>query len=158
MPNYGDVRLGLPADWSRNQYDQPEWMFLTIGHENGKPDVYLKDDPDAEHQFYWVDPTNRHTNEIAVANSRGYVMVKQGEWEKHEYLWNWDAEGRLVHNGLVLMARPKAKFLEDEARKNRNVARATEHVDTEVADVPDGMVALGDDGQPLKRVSRKRGI
>lgn len=140
MANYGDVALGLPANWNRNTYDnQADWVLYTVGHAEGKADAYLEDEPDKRHQFRWVDP--RDPNEVTKAQMQHYVFVKKGEWVKHEILWGWDAEGFCVFAGQRLMARPEELFVKDNEKRerNQNVIRGT--FDREMENAPSGLIA-----------------
>jgi hypothetical protein len=147
MPNYGDVALNLGANWSRNQYENQELMMLAIGHEDGTPDVFLTDDPEAEFQFFWADP--KDAKEVTQARMRGYEFVKKSEWTKHDILWAWDATDRLEYAGMNLMARPKERWLADQQRVKKLSERARHEDDKELDNLPAGLV-------PTKRVTRSR--
>jgi hypothetical protein len=108
MPNYGDVALGLKADWSRNQYENPEQVLFTVGHENGEPDLCLTDAPNEEHQFRWVDPLDKTA--VTALHMKGYTFVDKATWTKRlDYLWEWNAEGKCAFGGQVAMARTRSK-------------------------------------------------
>lgn len=138
--NYGDVALGLPATWDRSAYENKEFILWTVGHVNGVADARLKSDPEAEHQFYWADPKDPHGRDVMLAYQRGYQFVTADKWEKHEYLWGWDAEGRLTFGGLVLMARPKALWDADQARRGELEAKARRDNDSDLDKLPSGLV------------------
>jgi hypothetical protein len=147
MPNYGDVALRLDASWSRAQYENQELMMLAIGHADGTPDVYKTEAEEEEYQFAWVDP--KDAREVSTARMRGYEFVTKDEWTKHEFLWNWDAQGRVEFGSLNLMARPKERWLADQAKVASLSERARKDSDADVARLPEGLVST-------KRESRRR--
>ena len=123
--NYGDCALGLGPQWNRNIYEYPEQMQATVGHNDGIADCYRTEHPEQEHQFRWVDHLGRGAaQEISALRQKGYEFVKQNDWTKVDYLWEWDAEGYCIFMGQRLMARPKSKFLEDQARRDGIHAKA----------------------------------
>jgi hypothetical protein len=117
--NYGDVALGLSADWSRATESNQEYALGIIGHENGEADVYLKDEPTKRHQFAFVD--TRFNDEVALNRVKKYTFVKKDDgWVQRTDLWDWDAEGFLLYRGQRLMARPGELYTADlEKRKQR---------------------------------------
>ena len=122
MPsNYGDVALGLPADWDRNKYQAKRFLLLTVGHSNGKADAFLTKEPEAKHNFRWVDPANQQ--DIDDNRTNGFDFVQKDTWSKNELLWRWDAQGFVEAYGNRLMARPAALWEAEEARRNAEVAR-----------------------------------
>jgi hypothetical protein len=154
VANYGDLGIALPKDWNRRAQSDQVFVLNTIGHAEGKADVWRKGAPDEEHQFAWVEP--RYREEIQINRSKGYEFVKQGEWEKID-LWEWDAEGFLIRaDGQRLMARPKDKFLEDMAdrRAQRSRVMGSNRDDEEAARMAakHGIEISGDDGKPIRRV------
>jgi hypothetical protein len=154
VANYGDVALGLKADWSRNKYQKPEQTLFAIGHEGGEADVYLTDDPDAEHQFRWVNPLDKE--EVTGLLMRKYQFVTKDKWTKRvDYMWEWNAEGKIYYGGQILMARPKSLWQDDEntrAGMHRESRRDTR--DPELDRAPDGLIATDAEGKP----KRKKGI
>lgn len=152
MPNYGDVALGLGPKWNRNAYQNTEQVLRIIGHENGEADLYLTKEPDAEHQFRWIDASDK--SEVTAARMRGYEFVKKDKWTKRvDYLWEWNAEEFVFFGGQVAMARPKAKWLEDEARRGAMNKQARADSDAEIDRLPAGLVAAN--AEPKQR---RRGI
>ena len=155
MANYGDVALGLGPKWNRNQYETNEQVISIVGHQDGQADLYLTDEPDTEHQFRWVDPSDK--TQVTGARMRGYDFVKNDKWTKRvDYLWEWNAEGFVFWGGQVLMARPKAKWLEDEAKRETMSGRARANSDAEIDQLPAGLVAT-EDGRGRGR-GRRKGI
>ena len=159
MANYGDVALGLPANWNRNYYNnQAEWMLYTVGHSDGVADVYKEDEPDTEHQFLWADTTARpgHTSDDRMAMQRGFRFVKKADgWVvRDETLWTWDSEGFLQHAGQKLMFRPKEKWLAEQNRRELMETDARAALDNDVAAPPSGLIPT----ESAPRKQRKRGI
>lgn len=115
MANYGDVALNLPKDWDRAKLYNKEFAIQTVGHREGVADAYLTKEKDAEHQFYWIDP--RDYRAIASLTVNGYTFVNKDEWTINTDLWQWNADGRASFGVEVLMARPKAKFIEAEDQR-----------------------------------------
>jgi hypothetical protein len=115
VANYGDVALSLPANWDRLKLYNKEDFIQTVGHKEGVADACLTKEKDAEHQFYWVDP--RDYRAIASLKVNGYDFVTKETWTINEDLWQWNADGRASFGVEVLMARPKAKFIEAEAQR-----------------------------------------
>lgn len=144
MANYGDVALRLPANWKRSNYENQEQVLMSIGHEDGESDLYLKDDPDKAHQFRWIDPANK--TEVTGARMRGWDFVKKDNgWVKRlDYLWEWSAEGFVSFAGQVAMFRPKERWLDDEARRAGMVTKSREASDREVDNLPQGLIATED--------------
>ena len=154
MANYGELGVALPKDWNRRAQSDQAFVLNTIGHTDGKPDVWRKGREEEEHQFAWVEP--RYKDEIQLNRSKGYEFVKQGEWEKID-LWEWDAEGFLIRaDGQRLMALPKDKFLEAMAGRAAQRKRVMEtNKDDEMAEriaAKLGISLSGDDGKPIRRV------
>lgn len=109
MPNYGDVALNLPPDWSRGRMvGSPDFMLTAIGHENGVPDVFLTDHPEARNQFTWCDP--RDQSRTSVLRTQHYIWVNKADWTKNPDLWEWDGDGFILHNGQRLMARDESHY------------------------------------------------
>jgi hypothetical protein len=161
VANYGDLGVALPKDWNRRAQNDQAFIMNTIGHTEGKSDVWLTEEPDQEHQFAWVDV--RHRDEVAMNQSRGYRFVKRADgWEKID-LWEWDAEDFLIRaDGQRLMARKKELFVADmKARKEqRERVMNTNKDDEAVAKLAAklGISISGDDGKPVRRrVSGLRG-
>ncbi len=156
MPNYGDVALGLTAAWSRNNYDNQEFLMGTVGHENGVADAYLKDAPEARHQFYFADPKDQ--KDISTMQMRGYVFVQKDVWVKHPILWgDWDAQGHINYGGTNLMARPEALYLADQTRRAKLSTRVRAEADADVRTVPNGLVATDENGDAMVR-RKARGV
>jgi hypothetical protein len=124
MPNYGDVALNLPHDWSRtHMVGDPSFILTTIGHEGGKADARLEADPERRHQFRWCAPND--TTAISTLRSRHYEWVlKSTGWVKNPNLWEWDGEGYIIHNGQRLMARDATFYVEEQAENDRRDAEA----------------------------------
>ena len=153
-PNYGDVALNLPPDWSRSlTATDPQFMLTTVGHVNGVADARLKADPGKRHQFRWNaanDPS------ISVFRSRHYSFVnKNAGWEKNEELWEWDGEGFIVHNGQRLMARDAEwyfKDLEEEAARSEREAKKNPlaEIDARLRQLEAGSMIEDERGQRLR--------
>jgi hypothetical protein len=128
MPNYGDVMLELPPDWSRSRIGgAPAFMNTAVGHEGGVADAYLTDKPEVLHQFRWCAPEDRTA--MDTLRTAHYVLCKKSEWTKNPNLWEWDGDGHILHNGQRLMARDKMWFdreKEETARldKERDIKRS----------------------------------
>jgi hypothetical protein len=155
VPNYGDVALGLKPSWKRSQYPKPEQTLFAVGHEEGKADVYLTKEPDAEHQFRWVNASDKE--EVTGLLMKGYKFVNKDEWTKRlEYLWEWSAEGKVYYGGQLLMARPKSEWLKDEQMRAslHKEAWQNQSSDRELDNAPDGLIA--EEGG--KAVRRRKGI
>jgi len=125
MPNYGDVTLNLPPDWSRRSMaTDPGFTLTTVGHEGGKADVRLKDMPDQQHQFRWVHPQD--VDAISVLRTNHFEFVnKNAGWEKSDNLWEFDGEGRIIHKGQLLMARNRI-YYDEEVREREERERGTQ--------------------------------
>lgn len=155
MPNYGDVALGLKADWNRNSYENnSDWMLYTIEHENGKADLRLTDNEEKRHQFRWVDFRDR--NEITRAEMQHYQFVREETWTKHPILWEWDGEGYCFFAGQRAMARAEEYFLADQARRDRLNEEVGRDVERETEAVPQGLIGIDEHGKPVRQ--RKKGI
>lgn len=152
MANYGDVALGLPADWERNIYGDNEFVLTTVGHSDGTADAYLTNHPEEKHHFYWCDPTDQR--DIIFARQRGFDFCQKAEWSMNEMIWRWDAEGRIEAFGLRLMFRPAERYFRDIKRREDMQNRAKADADSDA--VPDGLVATDASGQVLKPVKRGR--
>lgn len=131
--------------------DQVLWI---IGHDNGKADLYLKDEPEAEHQFQWVDPADK--TRLTTLQMKGYSPVNKTKWEKHAFLWEWNAEDKLFFGGQIAYARPKEKWLADEAKREAMKRRARDEDERQVANVPDGLIATDAEGNAIKKRGRPR--
>ena len=152
MANYGDCALGLAANWDRSIYESQEWLLTLVGHADGIADAYLKDDPDKEHQFYWADPKDKDNRDLMLAYQRGYAFVhKYKGWVKNEKMWDWDAEGRVTFGGLVLMARPKERWLAEQQRRDNLNTKARQDVEREMESIPDGLSATEPQGAARRR-------
>jgi hypothetical protein len=155
VANYGDVALRLRADWSRGRYENQEQVLMTVGHEDGVADLYLTKEPDTEHQFQWVNPADR--NEVTRARMRGYDFVLKDTWTKRlDYLWEWNAEGYVWTNGQIAMARPKSKWLEDEAKRDVMTNRVRSEADKDLEVLPKGLIAEQQEASRGKRKSAVR--
>jgi hypothetical protein len=119
-PNYGDVALQLKPDWSRHrQSGDQSFILTTVGHENGRADAFLKDDPGKAHQFQWCAPSD--VNRLNYLRGQHYKFCTNADWDKNEYLWEWDGEGYIVHNGERLMAREESYYWAAEAERDRAI-------------------------------------
>lgn len=129
MPNYGDVALNLAPNWSRRSENDQQLALRIIGHEAGVPDVCLKDDPEARHQFARVEP--RYKDEIDINRVKGYEFVTEGQWMKNVPIWQWDANGHLDIAGQLVMARPEHLYVEElERRRRLRLSRKDKELDT----------------------------
>lgn len=118
MPNYGDVALNLPPDWSRTRVGgDTAFTLLTVGHENGIADAFLTDDPDKAHQFRWCAPDDK--NAMSTLRTRHYQLCTSKDWTKNPDLWEWDGDGYILHNGQRLLARDGIYYYQDIAEKER---------------------------------------
>lgn len=124
MANYGDVRLNLPADWSRDSIMNGPFINSTVGHKNGVAEARLEKNPEQRHAFTWADPIPRpgHPDDVQNNLDDGYVFVKKDSWIKER--WRWDAEGFLVCDGQQLMAMTEEKWIELEAKREKQDARS----------------------------------
>lgn len=156
MPNYGDVALNLPANWDRTVYESQEFLLTTVGHVNGVADAYLAEDPDKEHQFRWADPKDQHNRDLMLSYQRGYQFVTKDKWTKNPMLWDFDAENRVTFGGLVLMARPKERFIADQKRRDEVNLRARKDVERDVEEIPEGLLATEAIGAARRRPGRPR--
>lgn len=156
MPNYGDCALGLPATWDRTQFESQEFIMSTVGHVNGVADAHLKADPDAEHQFRWADPKEQFNRDLMMSHQKGFRFVTKDAWNKHEYLWDWDAEGRVTYGGLVMMARAKGLWLAEQSRRDSIRLQARREVERDMEEIPDGLVATEAQGAARRRPGRPR--
>ncbi len=101
MANYGDVRLNLPADWSRSTVFNRQFVNSTVGHKAGVAEVRLEKNPDKRHAFTWVDRLNRQ--DVDQNRDDGYAFVKKADgWIADR--WEWDGESFLICEGQALMA------------------------------------------------------
>ena len=118
VPNYGDVALDLPADWSRGRVaGDPSFILTTVGHENGVADAYLTNDPGRRHQFRWMNPKDESAK--SIARTKKYIWVTKAEWTKNEDLWEWDGDGFILFNGTRLMARDAKYYYAEKAEEER---------------------------------------
>ena len=132
MPNnYGDVALNLSPDWTRAAQRNQKFTIWTIGHEDGKADVYLKDNPDQRHQFAWVSP--RYKDEITMLKVKGYQFVHKSTWDKNPDLWgDWTPDGFILCVDQNLMARSEELYLKDKAVREYEMISARDR-DSEAA-------------------------
>ena len=159
-PNYGDVALNLSADWSRSSIaGDPSFVLTTVGHEAGRADAFLLDNPSKQHQFQWVSPSDQNSVSIARTRHYGFCNKNQG-WEKNEYLWEFDGEGFIIHNGQRLMARDRMWYdQERDADKRRKEAEkkrrsVTPEEERAVSALESRGVIIEDErGRPLKPLS-----
>lgn len=127
--NYGDVALSLPPDWSRSRIaGSPTFVLTTVGHESGIPDAFLTEHPSVVHQFRWADPADGNT--VSILRTKHYQLCNKSEWSKNPSLWEFDGEGRIIHNGQALYARDRIyydqdKEDEDARRDQRDEKRST---------------------------------
>lgn len=156
MPsNYGDVALNLPPDWDRSTIHNKEFTMTTVGHHNGVSDAYLTKDPEARHQFFWLEKGDRRTLQPRLVE--GYKFVTKDEWTINLELWEWNAEG-LCQNGLeVMMARAEAKY--HEARQalvdSRKTAAERQREEEEGLASRTGIVATDEAGERIVRRRRR---
>ena len=160
--NYGDVALNLGPDWSRNSLASgQDYMLTAVGHEQGVPDAYLKEKPKERHQFRWIDPRNQ--SEMSIARTKHYMPVTKTEWEKNSNLWEWNGEGFIVHNGLLLWAREEIYYIEDKekqdaAQKQRDEKTAMSPEEERLVKklVARGAIIEDERGRPLVPLSNKK--
>lgn len=159
--NYGDVALDLPPDWSRSRLaGDPGFMLTAVGHENGVPDAYMTDQPKQRHQFKWLNPKDQA--EKATHRTRHYETVTNTRWTKNENLWDWDAEGHVVYNGLILYARDEVYYVDeketqDRLKKERDEKKNTEEEERLIAKLLKRGATMEDErGRPLLPLSNKR--
>lgn len=152
--NYGDCALNLPPDWSRGRnVGHPGFLNTTVGHENGVSDAYLKMDPGKAHQFRWCAPEDQDAT--STMRTQHFEPCMKADWTKNAFLWMWDGEGYIVHNGQRLWARDKQYYLADkeaaaEEQKRRN--QKTQHDDeqAEARAVAQGVTIEDDRGRELR--------
>lgn len=122
--NYGDIRLDLPANWSRANVINKAFMNGSVGHKNGVSEIRLKSDPEQRHAFARVDPNN--TMDIDSARDDGYVFVEKSTWDADRWAWlgsgpgshpEWNAEGVLYCEGLLFMAVTAERWAEIEKER-----------------------------------------
>jgi hypothetical protein len=153
VANYGDVALNLSADWSRRKVHDKRHALLIVGHEDGKSDVFLTNEPDEQHHFTWVDPRNQ--DEIDLHRTNGFAWVQNSEWSKNPHLWEWDGDGYVRCFGQRLMARPAALYFEAEAEKERERELRENRADKEAEKFArKGKFAIDYDDEP-RRVARR---
>jgi hypothetical protein len=160
MPNYGDVVLNLPPDWSRSRIaGDPSFVLTTVGHENGVPDAYLTDKPDQEHQFRWCATDDQ--SGTSTLRTQHYAFCTRKNWTKNPNLWEWDGEGFILHNGQRLMAREKEWFIKDreekelaeQARERRRGVTQEEEQSMRRLE-SQGAIIEDERGRPLKPLSK----
>lgn len=122
MANYGDVALNLQPNWDRRRLTNRKFALWIVGHDNGKADVALKQEPDKRHQFAWIDP--RYHEELAMNLSNGFIYVLRSVWDVNENLWPpvGDAEDKVYNQGQYLMARPAAIWFAQQAEVQRELS------------------------------------
>lgn len=161
-PNYGDVALNLPPDWSRlRMMGDQSFLLTTIGHENGVPDVFKTDNAGDKYQYQWINP--RDLSRISTSRSRKYEQVTRSTWSKNPNLWEWDGNGNLIHNGTFLYARPAEAYYADqdaldEATERRDSKRSMSQDEEEALRKIErqGAIVEDDRGRPLKPLSPKQ--
>lgn len=161
MPNnYGDLALNLKPDWVRGAQSDQNYALMMVGHSNGVADAYLTKEPDARHQFAWVD--QRYRDDDAINKTKGYHYVKNTTWTKTDDLWEWDAEGFCVFKTYKLMARSEDRFLADmsERRAQRDRVMGSNREEDDAARIAEraGIEVTDEGGRPLKRVRRQQGM
>lgn len=155
MANYGDVALNLSPDWDRRLQHNQNYALWTIGHENGTADVYLEADPDARHQFAWVDP--KRGDDVTVNQVKGYRFVKKADgWTKNPNLWgDWTPEGLIRNFDQLLMARAAALHFEDKAKRDRDIANRKDKDSEKAREIARQVgIDIDDDDQPVRRRRR----
>lgn len=158
--NYGCVAMNLPADWSRRRYENPASVNFIVGHENGVPDLGLKENPRKRHQFTWVHPNNE--TDLDLKMDKGYRFVTEKEWFKRETGWHW-RDGFCTSQGQRAMYRDEGLYWaeqEEEKRRNEGKERdldaeaneelAAKAAQSRVAEVTDH------EGRPLRPTKRTR--
>lgn len=124
-PNYGDVALNLPPDWSRARVQGPAAFTLTtVGHVGGVADAYLTNDPSKEHQFRWCDP--RDYDAVSDLRTKKYAWCTKDLWTKNDDLWEWDGDGWIVRGTERLMARDGIHYFEEIERQKEEKKRQSQ--------------------------------
>jgi hypothetical protein len=152
--NYGDVALGLSADWSRSKETNQEYALGIIGHEGGEADVFLKDEPEQKHQFAFVD--TKFADEVAMNRVKKYAFVKKCDgWVQRANLWDWDSEDFLVHKGQRLMARKGEHFIAEMEQRAKVYNLSQSRADKEAREIAARSgIEMEEEGR--KVVKRKR--
>ena len=157
MPNYGDVALNLSPKWSRSLEHNQDYALWTVGHENGVADVYLTSDPEAKHQFAWVDP--RRKDEITKNKVKGYRFVHKSLFTKNENLWgDWTPDGFIQCFDQNLMCRPEELYLRDRLEREEAALRAKDK-DSDAARrlaARAGIALTEDEDEQPSRIRRRR--
>lgn len=153
--NYGDVALNLSPTWDRSRIHNKESIFTTVGHREGVSDAYVTEQPEARHQFYWVEPNDRKT--FSARRIEGYRFVTRDQWTINEDLWEWTADGRAQFGIEVLMARPAALYYQSQEKlqKERDGERSKVYDDEVRRMERTGVTVTDDSGQLLKRSPRR---
>lgn len=124
QPNYGDVALNLPPDWDRyGVVTNQGFLVTTVGHVNGKADLYLTEKPWERHQFYWASPEDQQN--VNIQRGKHYRYVTKTDWSKNEELWEWDGEGYVVYAGQRAMAREAQWYIKEKEEQERLEAEAS---------------------------------
>lgn len=157
--NYGSVDLGLSPEWRREDQEITLISNSLVGHDGGKSDAFLSDDPRARHQFAWAEIGDKVFE--ALKKRQGYAYVTDGAWTINESLWRWEADEKAptgprycVNFNDRLMARPEALWLADQERRKRRSANITNKIDAELAQKHPG-VGFDQDGVALRPITRQ---
>lgn len=163
--NYGDVALNLDPQWSRAIYDPSRFMLSTVGHVDGVSEAHITARPEERHQFYWIslaqgrERSDAEEMDVSLHQSLGYSFVEKETWTINETIWHWTANGHCKGVAGLLMARPARLYYEEKARREaQSTEAAIADVESEIALRAEGsgMSVRGEDGEPLRRVARKR--
>lgn len=157
MANYGDVALNLPANWTReaNLGKDQDFVIQIVGHSDGVADMALTKEPDAQHQFYWLDM--KDDAEVSRMYSRGFSLVTQDKWTKNEHLWRWDDQDFCVFNGRKLAARPAHLYHADKVRREQAERPTEELFNDKIANdaATRGALLHDTEGRPLQKAARR---
>lgn len=152
--NYGDCALNLPADWSRGRNaSHPGFINTIVGHERGKADAFLTMNPGQIHQFNWCAPEDQ--DRVSVLRTQHFELCTKVLWTKNPYLWMFNGEGFIVHNGQLLWAREKSWYDADRQSARNEQDRHSQKTQSdddqaEARAMRNGVTIQDDKGRELK--------
>jgi hypothetical protein len=150
--NFGSVDLGLSRDWSRESQEMTLIGLSTVGHVNGKSDIFRRDNPAARHQIAWCERGYKIGE--AMLRQQGYALVTDAEWIKNPDLWEWEQDDRkpdvryCVNYNDRAWARSEAKYLADKERRAL-ASPVSQIVGAEQARHPGAVVTTDQNGRML---------
>ena len=156
MMNYGDVALNLRPEWNRKLIHDKKFALWIVGHEGGKSDAALKDQPDKRHQFVFID--RRYKDELAMHLSNGFTIVDKDHWDINETLWQWDSENHVNNQGQTLYARPANLYFEQQTARERELnsrADKAKDADDEAREIAlRAGIPYEEDDRPVRKARR----